>query len=215
MSIINYISSRILLNFFQFKEILREKNCLSLLLCKILQNLKFLKNKFIKMKNVFFALIMILIIAACGNNQASNTADATATTATDQFYGEKITPDAALTFNELLNKMDQADSLETKVTGTVESVCKKKGCWVNIVSDDGREMFVKFKDYGFFLPLDCEGRKVVMEGKAFREVTSVADLQHLAEDGGASKEEMEKITEPKEELKFMASGVVLLGDNQQ
>ena len=163
------------------------------------------------MKNVFFTLIMILILAACGNNQTSTTADTT----TNQFFGEKISPDAALTFNELLTKMDQADSLETKVTGTVESVCKKKGCWANIVSDDGREMRVKFKDYGFFLPLDCEGRKVVMEGKAFREVTSVADLQHLAEDGGASKEEMEKITEPKEELKFMASGVVLLGNNKQ
>ena len=128
----------------------------------------------------------------------------------NEFYGKKITTVDALTFNQLLAKMDQSDSLETKVTGTVESVCKKKGCWVNIVSEDGREMFVKFKDYGFFLPLDCEGQKVVMEGKAFREVTSVDELRHLAEDGGATKEEMAAITEPKEELKFMASGVVLL-----
>lgn len=166
------------------------------------------------MKNVFFALAITFILAACGDNKTTtNTADATA--ATEQFFGEKISTEGALTFNELLTKMDQADSIETKVTGTVESVCKKKGCWVNIVADDGREMFVKFKDYGFFLPLDCEGRKVVMDGKAFREVTSVADLQHLAEDGGASEEEIAKITEPKEELKFMASGVVLLEDNKQ
>jgi len=166
------------------------------------------------MKNVFFALTIILTIAACSNNKTTNTGITTAATS-NEFFGEKISTADALTFNQLLNKMDQADSLETKVIGTVESVCKKKGCWVNIVSDDGREMFVKFKDYGFFLPLNCEGRKVVMEGKAFREVTSVADLQHLAEDGGASKEEISKITEPKEELKFMASGVVLLEDNKQ
>ena len=166
------------------------------------------------MKNVFFALTIIFFIAACGN-KSTNTSTDTAATLTNQNFGEEISPDAALTFNELLTKMDQADSLETKVTGTVESVCKKKGCWVNIVSDDGREMFVKFKDYGFFLPLDCEGRKVVMEGKAFREVTSVDELKHLAEDGGASEEEIGKITEPKEELKFMASGVILLGDNKQ
>jgi len=166
------------------------------------------------MKNVFFALTIIFIVAACSDNKTTtNTTEATA--ATEQFFGEKISTEEALTFNQLLNKMDQSDSLETKVTGTVESVCKKKGCWVNIVSEDGKEMIVKFKDYGFFLPLDCEGRKVVMEGKAFRETTSVAELQHLAEDGGASKDEIAKITEPKEELKFMASGVVLLEDNKQ
>jgi len=166
------------------------------------------------MKKVFFALTIILVIAACSDNKTTKTTTAAAATS-NQFFGEKISTEGALTFNELLTKMDQSDSLETKVTGTVESVCKKKGCWVNVVADDGREMIVKFKDYGFFLPLDCEGRKVVMDGKAFREITSVDELQHLAEDGGASKEEIAKITEPKQELKFMASGVVLLEENKQ
>ena len=164
-------------------------------------------------KNFLFVLTTILIFAACGDAPKS-LEEVAYEKATDQIFGEEITSDNALTFTDLLNKMDQLDSIETKVTGTVESVCKKKGCWVNIVSDDGREMFVKFKDYGFFLPKDCEGRKVVMEGKAFREVTAVDELQHLAEDGGASKEEIAKITEPKEELKFMASGVMLLAEQE-
>ncbi|MFK8010271.1 MAG: DUF4920 domain-containing protein [Saprospiraceae bacterium] len=164
-------------------------------------------------KNFLFVITTILIFAACGDEPKSATQVAEEK-ATDQIFGEKINADDALTFTDLLNKMDQLDSMETKVTGTVESVCKKKGCWVNIVSDDGREMFVKFKDYGFFLPKDCEGRKVVMEGKAFREVTPVDELQHLAEDGGASKEEIAKITEAKEELKFMASGVMLLAEQE-
>lgn len=163
------------------------------------------------LKNLIIALTISLFFVACDNAPKPTETSADG----NEFYGAKITTVDALTFNQLLTKMDQLDSLETKVTGTVESVCKKKGCWVNIVSDDGREMFVKFKDYGFFLPLDCEGRKVVMEGKAFREVTSVDELQHLAEDGNASKEEIAAITEPKEELKFMASGVVLLPADKQ
>jgi len=162
-------------------------------------------------KNLIIALTISLFFVAC--NKALKPIEKTVEGS--EFYGEKISMDNALTFNQLLTKMDQQDSLETKVIGTVESVCKKKGCWVNIVSEDGKEMFVKFKDYGFFLPLDCEGQKVVMEGKAFREVTPVADLQHLAEDGGATKEEMAAITEAKEELKFMASGVVLLPADKQ
>ncbi|MEM6963744.1 MAG: DUF4920 domain-containing protein [Bacteroidota bacterium] len=170
------------------------------------------------LKNILAVLATILLLTACNSQQkpaADNTADEKVTTTSNQLFGEKIDADGALTFNELLTKMDQSNSMQTKVRGTVESVCKKKGCWVNIVSEDGREMFVKFKDYGFFLPLDCEGREVIMEGEAFKEVTPVEDLRHLAEDGGASKEEIEKITEPKEELKFMASGVILLADNKQ
>jgi hypothetical protein len=48
-----------------------------------------------------------------------------------------------------------------------------------------------------------------MQGKAFKEVTSVDELRHYAEDAGDSKEEIAKITEPKTELKFEATGVVL------
>lgn len=168
------------------------------------------------MKNLFFALMMIFVLAACGGETKTNQeTTATEKAVSNQFFGEKISKDDALTFEALLAEMDNLDSMQTKVTGKVESVCKKKGCWVNLVSDDGREMFVKFKDYGFFLPKDCEGREVVMEGEAFREVTPVDELRHMAEDGGASKEEIEKITEPKEELKFMASGVILLAENKQ
>ena len=49
-----------------------------------------------------------------------------------------------------------------------------------------------------------------MDGFAFKEVTPVDELRHYAEDEGMSKEEIAAITEPKEELKFMASGVLLL-----
>jgi hypothetical protein len=48
-----------------------------------------------------------------------------------------------------------------------------------------------------------------MEGVAFREVLSVEMLRHYAEDGGKSKEEIEKITEPEPRLSFEASGVLV------
>ncbi len=114
---------------------------------------------------------------------------------------------------EMLTKMQSVDSLPVKVKGTVESVCQVKGCWVNLRDEQAGDMFVKFKDYAFFLPKDIAGREVVMEGYAFRETTSVEDLKHYAEDEGKSKAEIDAITEPKEELKFMASGVVLLPES--
>ena len=71
-------------------------------------------------------------------------------------------------------------------------------------------MRVRFKDYGFFVPKDIAGRQAVVEGYAFREVTTVEELRHYAEDEGLSAEEIAKITEPVEEVKFLASGVYLV-----
>lgn len=127
-------------------------------------------------------------------------------------FGEEINKSDAISYEEMISKMTGADSLNTKVMGTVEGVCQAKGCWMNIVSDnpDQPSMFVKFKDYGFFMPKDIAGKRVIMEGYAFKEVTPVEELRHYAEDEGKSSEEIAAIIEPKEELKFLASGVLLL-----
>lgn len=72
------------------------------------------------------------------------------------------------------------------------------------------QLFVKFKDYAYFMPKDLPGGQVVMKGKAYIEETSVDELRHYAEDDGKSPDEIAKIIEPKRELKFMADGVVVL-----
>lgn len=127
-------------------------------------------------------------------------------------FGEKVTPKGAISYDAMITQMGAKDKLENiKVQGTVDAVCKAKGCWMNIASEKGAApMFVKFKDYAFFMPKDLAGKKVVMIGNAFKEITPVEDLRHFAQDEGKSKEEIAKITKPKEEMKFMASGVIIL-----
>ena len=125
-------------------------------------------------------------------------------------FGETITPEGAIPLAEMVDQLKTKDTLYTKVQGKVASVCKKKGCWVNIANDAGDEVFVKFKDYGFFLPLNCEGINVVMEGFATVEETSVDELRHYAEDAGKTAEEIEAIVSPEREMKFMASGAIMV-----
>ncbi|MFT4033721.1 MAG: DUF4920 domain-containing protein [Siphonobacter sp.] len=125
------------------------------------------------------------------------------------YHGEKITEDKALTAAQLVKKMAKTDTLETKVTGTVESVCKKKGCFMKINLPEGKTMRVTFKDYGFFVPKDIEGKTVVFEGKAFARVTPVKELRHYAQDAGQSEEEIAKITDPERALVFVANGVIV------
>lgn len=128
-------------------------------------------------------------------------------------FGAVITLENAVSFEEVVGQMEGKDSLETKLKARVESVCQAKGCWMNLVSVDGtsdKSLFVKFKDYGFFVPKDIGGRNVIVEGVAYKEMTSVEELRHYAEDEGKTPEEIEQITTPVEEYKFMATGVIVL-----
>lgn len=130
-----------------------------------------------------------------------------------KYFGEKIDKVEAIGFNDLLAKIESQDSVYTQLEAQVEAVCQTKGCWMNLVdaeNAEGTSIFVKFKDYGFFMPKDIAGQKVIVEGVAYKEITSVDELKHYAEDEGLSQEEIDAITEPEEELKFMASGVILL-----
>lgn len=156
----------------------------------------------------FFLLALILLLnPGCKQNNSPTTSDFNGA-----YFGEKISDTDAISYNELMVKMKNSEEVEAVVVGKVESVCQAKGCWMNIVALDGsaeEEMFVKFKDYGFFMPLDISGREVVMRGRAYKEETTVDELKHYAEDEGKTQEEIDAITESIIELKFMADGVIL------
>jgi hypothetical protein len=155
-------------------------------------------------KNLIFFCAALMMFVACtsGISQTKNV----------KSFGAPITPDHAITYDELIPKMTKVDSLPIKVTGTVKQVCQKKGCWMTLVSTDPTkpEMRVTFKDYGFFMPKDISGKSVVIDGYAYIETTSVDILRHYAEDAGKSKAEIEAIKEPLRELSYEAAGVLLM-----
>ncbi len=129
--------------------------------------------------------------------------------AQDSFHGKKISDKGAVPATQLATKMANKTEMPAKVEGTVESVCKVKGCWMKVNTADGQTMRVSFKDYGFFVPKDIVGKTVVMQGTAKQTLTPVDELRHYAEDAGKSKEEIAKITEPEKALTFVADGVIV------
>ncbi len=171
-----------------------------------------------KFRNLLFLLSVCFIFGCNSTQQHSTETEPTASETEPEsklsYFGAKISADDALPFDQLLQTMHGTDSLAVKVKGKVEDVCQAKGCWMNIVSNEPGQapMMVRFKDYGFFVPKDIGGKEVIIDGYAFRETTSVDELRHYAEDAGKSKAEIEAINEPKEELKFLASGVILLDE---
>lgn len=97
------------------------------------------------------------------------------------------------------------------VEGTILEVCSVKGCWMR-VQQDGQELFVRFKDYGFFVPKDASGKRVVMHGVSEKKMASVEELRHYAEDAGKSEAEIAMITEPQERITFYADSVYIEGE---
>tara|TARA_B100001063_G_C16646234_1_gene493500 strand:+ start:402 stop:845 length:444 start_codon:yes stop_codon:yes gene_type:complete len=118
-------------------------------------------------------------------------------------YGDDINSD--LVYSETLtNNFGQLN-----ITGEIIDVCPKKGCWMNVKVDTDT-VFVKFKDYGFFVPKSgIEGKQVLMSGKLFKDTISVERLRHYAEDAKKPIDEIEAINTPEYKINMIASGVAI------
>ncbi|BDS14058.1 DUF4920 domain-containing protein [Aureispira anguillae] len=137
-------------------------------------------------------------------------------------YGAEITPDGGIALADVLAKVDGGEGAEdldlgkgnivkaiaTKVEGEVSEVCKKAGCWLKMATADGKEIFIA-TNHEFLVPVDMVGKTVVVDGNAYKSVTTVDELRHFAEDEGQSAEEIAKITEPVSEYKLLAKGLVI------
>jgi hypothetical protein len=127
-------------------------------------------------------------------------------------FGEKFKVGKIVTKDEMLKKyksLKKGDTITVQFQSNIKSVCKKKGCWMKMELAGDDNSFVKFKDYGFFVPLNADNSLAIVSGKAFVDVVSVDELKHYAKDGGKSKEEIAKITKPEVTYSFLASGVYI------
>jgi hypothetical protein len=121
-------------------------------------------------------------------------------------YGEVSEKGTVVTANEVESKMVD-NKYEGKVKGKVVEVCKAMGCWAKLQKEDGTTIMIKVKDHEFAMPEDIVGKIVLAEGSAQVKETSVNMLKHYAEDAGKSKEEIDKIKEPKKEVLMTVKGV--------
>ena len=165
------------------------------------------------MKNLNrFVFIMLALISFNVNAQKAKVKTAAINTNDYALFGEKFAASNVMTNKQMLKKykgLKKGDSVAVKFQSNIKDVCKKKGCWMNMELTDGNESFVKFKDYGFFVPLNADNSEAIINGIAFLDVTTVAELKHYAKDGGKSQAEIDKITKPEIKYAFKATGVYI------
>lgn len=127
-------------------------------------------------------------------------------------FGDSISDTDAILATEMEKKyatLKEGDTLNVKFKSKITSVCQAKGCWMNLELSKDKQVFVKFKDYSFFVPKNAKNEEVIVNGKAFVSIESIEVLKHYAEDAGASQAAIDSIVAPKTTYSFLADGVLI------
>ena len=163
-------------------------------------------------KIVLVAAFAVLLVNCQDKKETEVGVVETENTSSYTSFGESISEEGALSSTEMMEKfasLKEGDTLNVKFKSSINNVCAKKGCWMTLDLTNDKETFVKFKDYGFFVPKNAGEKEAIVNGKAFVSIESVEDLQHYAKDAGKSQEAIDSITEPKVTYSFLADGVLI------
>ena len=167
-----------------------------------------LKKIFMKKLNVILVLFLVIVSNTVRAQNAANSFDSK----DYALFGNKFNVSKFYTKNEMLKKykaLKKGDTISVQFQSNIKAVCKKKGCWMKMELAGDNDSFVKFKDYGFFVPLNADKNQAIVHGKAFIDVVSVDELKHYAKDGGKSIAEIAKIVKPEVTYAFLADGVYI------
>ncbi len=159
------------------------------------------------MKKVVFTVLFAVALASCKKAETEPVKEVAY-----QSFGDSISADGAITKEALFTKykeLKEGDTLNVKFASTIKEVCQKKGCWMQLELPEEKSAFVKFKDYGFFMPLNSAKSEVIVNGKAFVSVESVDELRHYAKDAGKSQAAIDSIINPETTYSFVADGVLI------
>jgi hypothetical protein len=118
-------------------------------------------------------LLSGLLLVSC--QKAEDTVNA-------QKFGGEVTLDESVSLAAIYASPEQYQDKEIRVEGTIKQVCQHKGCWIKLADGD-KELIVRFKDYGFFLPKDAATSKVIIQG-----VFSMSPDKHVEEEAKAQAE---------------------------
>lgn len=164
-------------------------------------------KKFYHLSSTLGIGFFLMSMAGCGSSEQASKPAVGAENQT--FYGSVIDFDGAMDAAGLRAALAETGRAQVKFEGEVTATCAKKGCWMDVASGEDT-VFVRFLDYGFFVPTEgAEGKRTIMEGEAFFDTITVDMLKHYAEDAGESEDVIEAISEPELRLAFTATGVMI------
>ncbi len=160
------------------------------------------------MKNLFFTLAIILIstaVSAQSNSEVIRLSEPVQSTESYEVFGAELDVKSLepTSLAQIINTEEEVDQV-TLVT-SVSEVCAKKGCFF-IAQDGDFTARITFKDYGFFIPTDSQGKEVILVGDFSIKTLSEEKAKHYAEDAG---KDASTITGEQKEYSIVATSVVV------
>ena len=133
----------------------------------------------IKRVSAVVAASMLFVGAYAG--EVVRLSEPVATTETTETFGSVL--DEAVPLVELADVGAGTVGKRVRVEARVNQVCGGKGCF--FIAVDGETMVrVSFKDYGFFVPTDISGKRVMFVGEVVEREVTKKEAEHYAEDIG-------------------------------
>lgn len=112
-------------------------------------------------------------------------------------YGDEITLEEKTSISDILANPAEYEGKKVLVEGAVVGVCAKRGCWIDLSSENEEEKIrVKVNDGEIIFPMETKGKMALVEGEvyAFTYETGAecsGNCQHKAEESEKKHEECE------------------------
>ncbi len=159
------------------------------------------------MKKTLLAIASIAVMAAC--NPAETKKEAVAN---PPINGKAFDTTKAVTVDEMAGMVLGGKEFMGNVSGTIEKVCQKAGCWADVKLANGEVVMIKFRDSvnnEFGIDKNSVGKKIIAHGIGFTDTVSIEQLKHYAKDDNKPEAEIEAIKAPKIAIGFTADGAVV------
>ncbi|MEM9883391.1 MAG: DUF4920 domain-containing protein [Planctomycetota bacterium] len=163
----------------------------------------------------FLLTVTVVSLAACSSSPTTSNVPTPDTP--HQGFGEPLAITTGTPVTDIDTVMADPDAhvgRDLVLAGTVRKVCQKRGCWMTLGSDDlGRAVMVKFTCPidGHLIPAAAAGQPALAAGRLELRDVSEAYARHLAEDNGATPDQVARIVGPQPMLWLAAPAARVYG----
>jgi len=123
-------------------------------------------------------------------------------------FGNKPNNIAPVPAAKIEGFMGKKIRVTTAITGKILKVSKEQGGWFEIDAGQGKVIACHFKNYNVHLPVAIEGRTVIIEGVAERQLIA-DDLQHFAGDTVGRTRQHQQRVDPMRRITFEVRGLMV------
>ena len=131
--------------------------------------------------NILFGLTGIILTFEVYANTLRLSEPVTQTAQSETFGVELDNSLPKLSMQDLVTNSPAHLTKGFQVEARIARVCQKKGCFF-IAQQDQHILRVSFRDYGFFIPTDSNGKTVILAGELVQKELSLEQVAHFKAD---------------------------------